>query len=778
MKNKSLIPARILLLIIAIFSFASISFGANTVNGLKGRVIVLDPGHGPDSGAFGLNGLTERELNLKVAQYLKEMLADKGAIVYLTRENDKGPYNGEKMAIHELAARIKFAAELKCDLFVSIHHNSNAQEDRSINQTELYFNVNDFNASKDIADLIMDSLTRELNTQRGYPASLPAEYYVLRNSDSFPAVLGEAAYIINPQAEALLSREEYQKKEALGYFKAIEIYFNRGIPSISDISPKDGAILTDLNKYEISAKLADEKGGSGIDPSSVRIILDGNSLEAKLAGDKLTGSPDKPLASGNHEILIEARNKNGNSIPANKTHFLVQLPADKIQLSLSPAVLPPDNKIDISLEAAVFDKNGNNAGHGIPVVFTEDGKYIGTAYTEKGIARIQVNGKPYISTTQYAASAGNVSSTTTLVQKYTDEGMITGSIKNTCGFSLSSVKIKLAQAILAETNAEGRFYLEHLNKGKYSLILTAPGYTPKVVVTEVNPGEITDLEIQMQPYLDGILQNKTYVIDAAFGGSLSGPVGPGGLSAAETNLKVAKYLRNFLTQAGAMVYMTREDLESMTDVQKVLMDVTTSNKLFLTINYGKGMSANDNYAAIYHFPGQKAELSQKMLQEITKTFNTPVIPYQGKYGKDGIIDNSDYLIVQTYGIRVEPSLITNPEEEKKLKNPSYLQRQAYALFNAILLDEGIDTTQTGSITGLVSGESNNMIGNANVELDDGTTLLTDSMATSGQYQFQFVKFGPHRVTVSAPGYQSQVLGVMVKPGETVSLDFKLSASQK
>jgi hypothetical protein len=115
MKNKSLIPARLLLLIIAIFSFASISFGANTVNGLKGRVIVVDPGHGPDSGAFGLNGLTERELNMKVAQYLKEMLADKGAIVYLTRENDKGPYNGEKMAIHELAARIKFAAELKCD---------------------------------------------------------------------------------------------------------------------------------------------------------------------------------------------------------------------------------------------------------------------------------------------------------------------------------------------------------------------------------------------------------------------------------------------------------------------------------------------------------------------------------------------------------------------------------------------------------------------------------------------------------------------------------------
>jgi N-acetylmuramoyl-L-alanine amidase len=778
MKIKSLFWPQVLILLFLIFILASISYGAVNVNGLKGRIIVVDPGHGPDSGAFGLNGLTERELNLKVAQYLKEMLADKGAIVYLTRENDKGPYNGEKMANHELAARIKLASELKCDLFVSIHHNANAQEDRSINQTEIYYNVNDFSASRDIADLLMDSLTRELNTQRGYPASLPAEYYVLRNAGSFPAVLGEAAYIINPQAEALLSREEYQKKEALGYFKAIEAYFNRGIPSISDIFPKDGAILTDLSKFEISARITDEKGGSGIDPSSIRVLLDGHNIDTKFAGEKLTGILDKPLSSGNHEIQIEARNKNGNSVPVNKTHFLVQLPAEKIQLSLTPAVLPPDNKIDISLEASLLDRNGNYTGYGIPVVFTEDGKYIGTAYTEKGIARIRVNGKPYISTTQFTASAGNISSTTTLVQKYSEEGMITGSIKNTCGFALSSVKIKLAQAILAESNSDGKFYLEHLNKGKYSLILTAPGYTPKVLVAEVNPGEITELEVQMQPYLDGILQNKTYVIDAAFGGSLSGPVGPGGLSAAETNLKVAKYLRHFLIQAGATVYMTREDLESMTDIQKVVMDVTTNNKLFLTINYGKGLSANDNYAAIYHFPGQKTELCQRILQEITQTFNTPVIPYQGKYGKDGIIDNSDYLIVQTYGIRVEPSLITNPDEEKKLKNPSYLQKQAYAIFNALLLDEGIDTTQTGSITGFVSGEANNMIGNAAVELDDGTVLLTDSLTTSGQYQFKFVKFGPHRVTVSAPGYQPQVLGVIVKQGETVQLDFKLSPSQK
>ncbi len=778
MKTISYFLTKIMILGLLCFFIQTLSLGASTMTGLKGRVIVVDPGHGPDSGAIGLNGLTEMELNLKVSQYLKEYLAEKGAIVYLTREDDKGPYSGEKMAIHGLAARLKFASELKCDLFVSIHHNANAQEERSINQTELYYNIYDSGASKDLADLIMDSLTRELGTQRGYPGAMPAEYFVLRNATGYPAVLGEAAYIINPQAEALLSREDYQKKEAQGYFKGIEAFFNRGIPTISDISPKDGSILTDINKFEITARLIDEKGGSGIDPSSIRILLDGISIDSKYAGEKLIGTLNKPLTSGRHEVLIEARNKNGNSLPLTRTNFLVNLAPEKINFHISPSTLPPDNKVDISLYAYVYDKNNNLTGNGIPVVFTDDGKYLGTSYTEKGIARILITGKPYISTTRYTATAGNISESTTLVQSYSDEGMITGSIKNSCGIPLPSVKIKFAQSVLAESNEDGRFYIEHLSKGKYTLILTTPGYTPKVIVTDISEGTITDLDVQLQPYAEGIMHNKTFVLDAAYGGSLSGPVGPTGLTAAETNLQVTKYLRNFLLQAGATVYMTREDLESLTDIQKVLMDVTTYNKLFLTVNYGKGINANQNYAALYHFPGQKTELCEKLLKEITTNFNIPVISYQGKYGTDGIIDNSDYLIVQTYGIRVEPGLITNPEQEKKLRNPSYLQKQAYAIFNAILLDEGIDTTQSGSISGLVSDGNNKMIGNASVELDDGTVLFSDSLDQMGQYQFRYAKAGPHRVTVSAPGYEIQVLGVMVKAGETCQLDFKLQPSRK
>src|SRR6476646_4265986 len=63
---------------------------------LAGAVIVVDPGHGGQrysksytGGTRGVtSGLTESELNLKVAFELARMLKERGATVYMTREAD------------------------------------------------------------------------------------------------------------------------------------------------------------------------------------------------------------------------------------------------------------------------------------------------------------------------------------------------------------------------------------------------------------------------------------------------------------------------------------------------------------------------------------------------------------------------------------------------------------------------------------------------------------------------------------------------------------------
>src|SRR5579864_6770439 len=63
---------------------------------LQGAVIVVDPGHGGQrysksytGGTRGVvSGLTESELNLRVALELEKLLKENGATVYLTRRAD------------------------------------------------------------------------------------------------------------------------------------------------------------------------------------------------------------------------------------------------------------------------------------------------------------------------------------------------------------------------------------------------------------------------------------------------------------------------------------------------------------------------------------------------------------------------------------------------------------------------------------------------------------------------------------------------------------------
>src|SRR5690554_2940365 len=57
---------------------------------LTGKVIVVDAGHGgPDGGAVSQDGVIEKEINLTMSFQLRDYLQQAGALVYLTREDDR-----------------------------------------------------------------------------------------------------------------------------------------------------------------------------------------------------------------------------------------------------------------------------------------------------------------------------------------------------------------------------------------------------------------------------------------------------------------------------------------------------------------------------------------------------------------------------------------------------------------------------------------------------------------------------------------------------------------
>ena len=70
------------------------SKSANLESTSKPPIIVIDAGHGgEDGGAIGVDGITEKELNLSIALDLADMLRAAGFEVVLTREDDRLLYD-------------------------------------------------------------------------------------------------------------------------------------------------------------------------------------------------------------------------------------------------------------------------------------------------------------------------------------------------------------------------------------------------------------------------------------------------------------------------------------------------------------------------------------------------------------------------------------------------------------------------------------------------------------------------------------------------------------
>ena len=214
--------------------------------------IVLDPGHGgKDPGARGHRGTEEKDITLKVALKLRDLLSrQQGVRVLMTRERDE---------FIELEDRAKFANGQGADLFVSIHVNSHPQ--RSVKGIEIYH----FGEAKDqralevaarengtplsstgvgweylVADLltakkIEESLELAWTAKESMVASLNGHYdlqdhgvktapfYVLRFT-SMPSILAEIAFISNPNEEDLLRNTRFTTRVAEALMEGIKSF--------------------------------------------------------------------------------------------------------------------------------------------------------------------------------------------------------------------------------------------------------------------------------------------------------------------------------------------------------------------------------------------------------------------------------------------------------------------------------------------------------------------------------------------------------------------------
>ena len=208
--------------------------------GLGVRKIVIDPGHGgKDPGAMAF-GLKEKDIVLKVARKVAQVLKTKHKYeVALTRTRD---------LYLPLEERTAIANTESGDLFLSIH--VNAHPDKTIGGIETYFlnlatnadamrvaaleNATSTHSISELEDILSDlmknskidessRLARFVQTKLVNGMDKPykardlgvkqAPFYVLIGAE-MPAVLAEISFITNPEEARLLQDERYLNRVA------------------------------------------------------------------------------------------------------------------------------------------------------------------------------------------------------------------------------------------------------------------------------------------------------------------------------------------------------------------------------------------------------------------------------------------------------------------------------------------------------------------------------------------------------------------------------------
>lgn len=136
---KKSIVLKILIFILFVLFFTYPIYAA----GLDGTTIVINPGHGGEwtGCANGRYGIVEKNVTLKLANYLKDWLDDYyGVNLILTHDGINFPNN----KADDLAARAMIARNNNADLYVSLHINDEASHTATganvfvTSRTELY----------------------------------------------------------------------------------------------------------------------------------------------------------------------------------------------------------------------------------------------------------------------------------------------------------------------------------------------------------------------------------------------------------------------------------------------------------------------------------------------------------------------------------------------------------------------------------------------------------------------------------------------------------------
>ncbi|CAG7647305.1 Germination-specific N-acetylmuramoyl-L-alanine amidase [Paenibacillus solanacearum] len=196
---------------------------------LSGKIIALDAGHGgPDGGAQSKDGVSEKDINLAITKFLRDYLQQSGALVVMTREDDRdladpSTKGYSRRKTEDLHKRAEFISQQKSDLFVSIHLNSIPSAKWSGAQT--FFYPANHKDNQTLATLIQEEIKKNLKNTDRIAKQADKEIYVLKMLN-IPSALVEVGFLSNPAEAKQLGDPNYQKKVAASIYQGILRYYS------------------------------------------------------------------------------------------------------------------------------------------------------------------------------------------------------------------------------------------------------------------------------------------------------------------------------------------------------------------------------------------------------------------------------------------------------------------------------------------------------------------------------------------------------------------------
>lgn len=177
---------------------------------LTGLKIAIEAGHGGDNtGAIGLSGIVEKDINLDLSFRLGRLLASMGAEVVQVRDSDKYMLLLDKRAI---------AVNSGADMLISIHANAGGRGYLSSGGTSTYWH-NPFWSP--LAEMIYRHLLEIPFNEFGVVGSFN---YTVTRVTQMPSVLVEQAFLSNAEDEEKLADPEIRQKEAVKIAEGIMDY--------------------------------------------------------------------------------------------------------------------------------------------------------------------------------------------------------------------------------------------------------------------------------------------------------------------------------------------------------------------------------------------------------------------------------------------------------------------------------------------------------------------------------------------------------------------------